>query len=439
MKKVNFLPSDDNQCGWFHLSDQRQATPSHTGTTSTRWTVVGAGLTGLAAARRLAEHFPDDEIILLEAQEVGYGSSGRNSGFAIDLPHNIGASDYIGDPTQAGMQLKLNLKAQNSIKQLVEQHHIECQLSTAGKYQAAVEPRGLSVLKAYQQGLDKLEQDYQLISESELPDHLGTRFYKKALYTPGTLLLQPAALVKGLANALPKNVSLYENTPVSSVEYGKKITLHHLHGQIVTDQLLLTNNAFASHFGFLPRKILPIFTYASLTRVLSADEQHDLGGLPHWGVIPADPFGSTLRRTPDNRILVRNSLSFNPSGQHNPSFLRKALKRHRLSFENRFPMLSQVDFEYTWGGAMGLTRNHQGHFGPLATNVHAAVGCNGLGITRGTSTGTLLADWIAGDHNELIDFLLTSSGPSANPPEPLLSLGINFSLHRGQHRAGKEC
>lgn len=438
MNKINYLPADDDNCGWFHLSNKRKVTPHHTGKTSTRWAVIGAGLTGLAAARRLAEQFPNDSVMLIEAQEVGYGSSGRNSGFAIDLPHDIGAPDYIGDPSTAIPNLKLNIAAQEILKRQVQEHNIDCQLFSVGKYQAAVEPRGIAVLEAYRTGLERLGQEYQMINKPDLPSLLGTDFYNQALFTPGTILLQPAALVKGLADTLPSNVTLHEHTPITAVQYGTTITLKHEQGEVTTEKLLLTNNAFATSFGFLSRRILPIFTYASLTRVLTDEEQSLLGGLPVWGIIPADPFGTTLRRTPDNRLLVRNSLSFNANGRRNDSFLRRVVQRHRSSFERRFPMLPNVEFEYTWGGAMGMTRNHSGYFGELRRNVYAAVGCNGLGITRGTSTGTLLADWLAGEENELINFLLHTTSPSRNPPEPFLSLGVNLNLGWGQYRARKE-
>lgn len=87
---------------------------------------------------------------------------------------------------------------------------------------------------------------------------------------------------------------------------------------------------------------------------------------------------------------------------------------------------------------MCLSRNHLSHFGTLAPNIHAALCCNGLGITRGTATGTLLADWLAGERDELIDFLLDSEGPSGNPPEPFLSMGVKMNLRWGEFRAGKE-
>ena len=438
MYRNTSTPADDNGCGWFHLSPLRQPRAAHRGRSEARWVVLGAGFTGLAAARQLALHHPNDEVILLEAQEVGFGASGRNSGFAIDLPHDIGAPDYIGELATARMNLKLNLRAQSILHTLIQQHGIDCQIRPDGKYQAAVEDKGLAVLEAYRSGLEKLGQPYQMIDARDLPEHFGTGFYRKALYTPGTQLLQPAALAKGLADSLPSNVTLYEHTTITRIEQGTRITLTHAHGEIVAEQLLLTNNAFASYFGFLPGRLLPIFTYASMTRPLSEDEQARLGGKATWGIIPADPFGSTLRRTPDQRLLVRNSFSFNADGRANQRHLQRAGRQHRASFERRFPMLAGTPFEFTWGGSMCLSRNHQSHFGTLAPNVHAALCCNGLGITRGTATGTLLADWLSGERDELIDFLLGAAGPNRNPPEPLLTLGVNLNLHWGQRRAGLE-
>ena len=438
MYRNTSTPADDNGCGWFHLSPPRDVSPGHSGRTEARWVVLGAGFTGLAAARQLALKFPQDQIVLIEGQQVGFGASGRNSGFAIDLPHDIGAHDYIGDPATARMNLKLNHFAQSMIRTLVAQYGIDCQIRADGKYQAAVEEKGLAVLQAYRSGLDKLGQAYEMIEARDLPEHLGTSFYRQALYTPGTLLLQPAALAMGLANNLPANVSLYENTVITHLEQGDKITLRHANGEFIAHELLLCNNAFASHFGFLPGRLLPIFTYASMTRPLSEEEQARLGGKETWGIIPADPFGSTLRRTPDQRLLVRNSFSFNASGQAQQRYLERAARQHRTSFDRRFPMLPDMPFDYTWGGSMCLSRNHSSYFGSLAPRVHGALCCNGLGITRGTATGTLLANWLAGEQDELTDFLLASPGPNRNPPEPLLSLGVNLNLNWGQRRAGLE-
>lgn len=438
MEKISSLPADDAACGWYHTSAARQSRPAHSGNSKTPWAVVGAGFTGLAAARQLALNYPGDEIVLIDAQEAGFGTSGRNAGFAIDLPHDIGADDYIGDLDMARTTLELNRLGQSILRGLVQEHGIDCHLRASGKYQAAVEDRGIAVLQAYRRGLDKLGQSYEIIDGKDLPSHIGTSFYRQALFTPGTMLVQPSALVKGLADSLPANVTLYENTPITEVEYGEKTVLSHAAGRITADRLVLANNAFGMRFGFLQRTMLPVFLYASLSRPLTEAEQTQLGGQPFWGLIPSDPYGSTVRRTHDNRILMRNSFSFNPDGRPRQHYLDRFIHRHRQSFERRFPMLPDVGFEYTWSGSLALSRNHKGFFGQLAPNVYGALCCNGLGITRGTVTGTLLADWIAGKRNPLIDFLLSTSGPDRTPPEPFLSMGVNATLCWGQYKAGKE-
>lgn len=94
MYRNTSAPADDNGCGWFHLSPKRQPRAAHRGRSEARWVVLGAGFTGLAAARQLALHHADDEVILVDAQEVGFGASGRNSGFAIDLPKHFGTAFY---------------------------------------------------------------------------------------------------------------------------------------------------------------------------------------------------------------------------------------------------------------------------------------------------------------------------------------------------------
>ncbi len=437
-RSVTSLPADDATCGWYHLSRRRTPRPAAFGEVRAPWVVVGAGYVGLAAARQLAMNFPNDEIVLVEAQEVGFGTAGRNAGFAIDLPHDIGAADYIGDLGTANLVLKLNKLGQTYLKDIVDLYGIDCQMCASGKYQAAVEERGIAVLDAYRGGLDRLGQPHEVIEGKDLPDHIGTGFYKKALFTPGTMLVQPSALVKGLADTLPANVTLYEHTPITGVSYGPQIVLTHATGRIVADKLILANNGFGMAFGFLKDRMLPVFTYASLTRPLSEEEQARLGGRDFWGLIPADPAGTTLRRTHDNRMLVRNSFSYHPGGVSNPRERAIAARRHRRSFERRFPMLAGVPFEYTWGGAIVMSRNHESQFGELAPNVYGALCCNGLGITRGTATGVLLADWLAGRRGEVIDFLLASPGPNRNPPHPFLDIGVNVNLAWAQHKAGLE-
>ena len=85
-----------------------------------------------------------------------------------------------------------------------------------------------------------------------------------------------------------------------------------------------------------------------------------------------------------------------------------------------------------------MTRNGSSLFGELRKNVYGALGCNGLGTVRCTAMGTMLADWLAGKSNDTIDYLLSLPKPEWNPPDPFLTMGVNFTLRRGMHNAGLE-
>lgn len=434
---IKHLPSDDSGCGWVNILPRYE--PSKlAGDTTADWVVVGAGFTGLAAARQMADHFPDDKVLLVDAQCVADGASGRNSGFLIDLPHDLGASDYIGDLDVAAKNLELNRAAIHYLREIVESSGIVCDWRECGKVQAAVNTNGVKVLNAYRSGLERLGAELRMLDASEMKDKLGTGYYCQGLYTPGTVLAQPAALSRGLAHSLPGNVQLCELSPVTHVEYGSQIRLHTPSGEIETKNLLLTNNSFAKEFGFFSDSLIPVFTYAGMTRRLTDAEQTELGGDPCWGVIPADPFGSTVRRTPDHRIVVRNSFTYNPDGHSSPSSLQHARKHLEKSFNARFPMLPDVEIEHVWGGAMCMSRNHAPYFGKLRDNVYGA-GChNGLGVTKGTITGKLLADYLANKDSDLLRHMLSQPRPAKNPPRPFLDVGVSATLMYNQWKAGAE-
>lgn len=435
---IKNLPGDDNDCGWSNILPPSE--PHRlSGSTESNWAIIGAGFTGLAAARQLALHFPEDKIFLLDAQRVADGSSGRNSGFLIDVPHDLSAPDYIGNLDTAHKDMALNRAAISYLRDIIKTEGIECHWRECGKIQGAVNAKGAKVLDAYRSGLDRLGTEYRMMNAETMERKLGTAYYRQGLFTPGTVLVQPAALVRGLARTLPTNVQLCEQTPVTHVEYGDIIKLQTPVGTIKTRNLLLTNNAFAKEFGFFTsNELLPVFTYAGMTRQLTEKEQKVLGGDPYWGLIPADPFGTTVRRTPDQRITIRNSFSFNPNGKSSEK-TRACIKKHIISaFKARFPALANIEMQYVWGGAMCLSRNHAPYFGKLTTNVFGAGSHNGLGVTKGSISGKLLADHIAGKDSELLRYMLDKPKPISNLPRPVLDIGVNAALIYNQWLSGSE-
>lgn len=211
MKTIDLLPRDDNTNGWSKLAGPRTANASLSGEVRADWVVVGAGFAGLGAAHRLALNQSNDEVVLIEAHEVGEGASGRNSGFAIDLPHNVGSSLEELEGSQKFMRL-----ARAAIEHLetqVQTHGFECDWKQSGKYHAAVSDKGTrEVLEPFAQEMEALDEPYEWVSKDELGNRLGTPHFNAAVYTPGCILMNPAALTRGLAASLPENVTLYEHS-----------------------------------------------------------------------------------------------------------------------------------------------------------------------------------------------------------------------------------
>lgn len=251
-------------------------------------------------------------------------------------------------------------------------------------------------------------------------------------------MVQPAALVRGLAAALPANVDLFEESPVRGVHHSGKFRIEAGDGAVVADRLFLAANGFTPTLGFLRRRVFPLFTFASLTRVLAPAEQAALGGESEWGLVPEERMGTTVRRTRDQRILIRNTVHYVGSLQVSESYRREVREIHRRAFRARFPMLPQVDLEYTWGGVLGMSVNGAYFFGQLDDNLFTAAGCNGVGVALGTIAGTLLADLAVGADSELLSDMQALPRPVWIPPEPLLGIGVRATLARLTARAREE-
>jgi len=427
-REISHFPVNDNSNGWSRILPPRTPKAALSRQQRVNWVVIGGGYAGLAAARRLAENRPDDSILLLEAGEAGENASGRNSGFAIDLPHVTSSNQDELDGAHRYMALAR--AAIDYHETQIRRYAIDCDWSQPGKYQTASSQQGVSeFLEPFTRELEALNEPYTWIEKDDLAQRLGTRHFEAAVYTPGCRLLNPAALVRGLADNLPENVTLCENTPVTSLDTGAQIRLTTPAGEVVADQLILGVNAFAEKFGYYRRQLLPFAANASLSRPLTEAEQAALGCEKSWGVTPANAFAAiTMRYTNDHRILIRNNIYYNPDMRETASFQAKIARRHKQLFDARFPMLPAVEMEYTWTGFICLSQNGAPGFGKLADNVYASVCQNAIGVTKGTAGGMLAADMACGIDNELIGFMQSLGEPKRLPMQPFLDLGVRARL-----------
>ena len=437
--KIHRLPENDRTNGWSAIIPERAAHKELADEARADWVVLGGGYAGLAAARRLAENRPNESVVLIEAGQIGENASGRNSGFAIDLPHNVGSS--LDELEGSYRFMRLARMAIDHLETMVDEHGIQCNWRRSGKYHTASSPRGArEVLEPFRDELEALGEPYRWLEGRELRQALGTPHFAAAVYTPGCVLMNPAALTGGLADSMPENVTVHENSPVLEAEFSSGVVLKTASGSVRAPRMIMAANGFSEQFGFNRRKFLHFVAHASLTRPLSQEERARYSAPEPWGVTPANAFVAiTMRFTEDNRMLIRHGIHFRPGQRLLPGEQEKVRKTHKRLFDQRFPGLENVGMEHTWSGFVCLSRNGAPAFGELAPNIWSATCQNAVGVTKGTFGGILAADMATGRDNPLIEDMLSLGKPSLLPPRPFLDIGVRarfqWELWRNRHEA----
>ena len=424
-RRIRNLPSADRDCGWIEtLPPSLPPARRLTGTERADCAVIGAGFTGLATARRLAELKPGWRIAVLEAGRAGSGASGRSSGFVVDRAHFIARL-----PAETSRRyLELCRFGIDTLRSLVRTHGIPCDWDETGWLHAAAGEEGAAALPNLRAWLESLGEPFEWLDREGLERITGTAHYRAGIRLPGSVLVQPAALARGLAASLPPGVDLFEESPVTVIDRGGRFRIEAGEGTVLADRLFLAANGATPALGFLRRRVFPLFTFGSLTRPLTAAEQDALGGEREWGLLAEDPMGSTVRRTRDQRILIRNSAFYTSRLTVDDSLRLDMRNLHRVAFNARFPALAHVGFDYTWGGILGASPNRGHSFGEIGAGLFAAAGYTGAGIAMGTTAGLLLAELAVGEGSERLEAMLSLPEPDRLPPQPFFGVGARFMV-----------
>ncbi|MEM9130534.1 MAG: FAD-binding oxidoreductase, partial [Pseudomonadota bacterium] len=312
----------------------------------------------------------------------------------------------------------------------------------SGKTNAAAGEKGHKHNLSYASHLECMGEDYELLDAKGMQALTGTDYYKSGLYTPGTAMIQPALFVRGVVKGLSSNrVRIYEQTPVTRLERNGVWKAQTPKGEVQAPKVILAVNGHAEDFGHFKGRLLHVFLYASMTRALTAHEEQKLGGAPLWGLTPADPMGSTVRKisgTGGTRLIVRNRVTYDPGLQISDARVEAMGKSHDRSFAARFPMLSQVEMEYRWAGRLCLSWNGAPALGEVEDGLFSACCQNGLGVARGTLHGMAMAELASGRASGLIDHVMAQAAPSRLPPMPFTYLGATATMKWGELKAGRE-
>ncbi|MEM9293967.1 MAG: FAD-binding oxidoreductase [Acidobacteriota bacterium] len=420
---------DETRCGWLATVGPEvpdPPAPPLEGTVKADYVVIGAGFTGLAAAARLAELRPQDSILLLDAVPLGAGPAGRSSGFVVDLAYFIAEMPAaIGDAF-----VDLSRFGIDQLRRRVEEHQLPCQWDESGWVHVAGTDAGERQMKRLASWLEGRGERFQALGSEAMRELCGSSYYRGGLRLPGSVLVQPAALVRSLASALPSNVRLATGDAVRAIHPGSAVRLETSRASIEAPQVVLAVNSLLPNLGVLRQRVFPLHTFGSFTRPLTAEEADAIGGAKEWGLLAQDPMGSSVRRTREDRILIRNLAHFDRRPTAPQRMQRRAVASHRRALIRRFPELAEVAFEHSWDGLLGMTGNHRHFFGAIDVGLWATGGYFGAGIVMGTVSGHLLAEEIAGNGAEThrLSLLRTIIGPQWLPPTPVLDWGVSLRV-----------
>jgi glycine/D-amino acid oxidase-like deaminating enzyme len=434
------LPVHRGVAAWRAILPPPPAFPALEGERTADVVVIGAGFAGLSAARRLLQLDASLRVAVLEAGRVAEGAAGRNSGFMIDLPHELTSSDYAGSGDDRAL-IGLNRQAIAFAREAVQDYDIApAYFDPAGKINGAASAGAVAHNVSYARHLDSLSEPYEMLDAAQMREVTGSSYYEGGLYTPGTVMLQPAGYVLGLAAGLARQADVYEQSPVTEIRRkGGDWRVATQDGAVTAGRVILANNGHLESFGFAKGRLMHLFLYASMTHDLPKGV---IKGQARWGVTPSDPMGTTVRRIgPDqggDRIVTRTYATLRSGMQASARDLARATALQRQKFDERFPQLAGTKPAYEWAGHLCLSLNSVSVVGALDDGMYSACVQNGLGTARGTLSGIGAAEMALGQHSQITEAFAAEEAPKRLPPQPFRDIGANLVIRIKERGAARE-
>ncbi len=433
MKIIN-----DNSCGWLNNLQRRKNFKLLNQNQKCDYLIVGAGYTGLSTARKLSEINSSKKIIIVDAQLAGEGSSSRNSGYLVDTTLNDGFTSNK-DINNYKTKVKIYNLGITAVKKFIKQYQVDCDWNECGKYFASSNIKDISIAKKFSELLSKLNFNNKILNHKELENKLGTSFYKIAVFTEGGILINPAKLVRAMIDVLPRNVELYENSPL--IKWNKNnnfIDCQFEKNSIQTNKIIFCANGFLKSLNVKKNFNFPLTLTASMTRPLDDEEFKSLGEPKEWGVLPIRPMGATIRFTKDRRLLIRNTAEMKNPYSMSKYDLEKRKLIHLKGLIKRFPTLKTNLIDESWSGIVSRSRNSSQIFEMIDKNIYVAGCYNGSGIGVGTLFGEQIAIMASDQQSNEIEIINKRVKPNWLPPNPILNLGVQTRLFFERLRAKSE-
>ena len=375
--------------------------------------IVGAGYTGLAAARVLARH--GARVAVLEAHTVGWGASSRNGGMVLS-GLKLEAAQLVASygPAAARRMFAASLAAIDCVEQIVSEEAIDCDFRRSGHLLLAHRPAHFHAF-ARESALLRREFAHptRLVPPGELRDEIGSGVFHGGLVDEASAGLNPARFVAGLGCAAVRaGAQIFEHTPaVRLVRAGRGWRVGTARGELRADMLLAAAGAYTGRgLPWLQRKIVPLGSYIIATEPLPAGLARELSPRDRM-IFDSKHLLSYFRLTPDRRMLFGGRARFFPES---PRMVRESAALLQQAMLRVYPQLRGVALEYAWGGTLDVAFDLMPHAGQIDC-MYYAIGYAGHGVAMASYLGTQLGACLAG---------APFDNPFAGMPFPGAPLGL---------------
>jgi len=396
---MSFKTSDNprHTNSWYAASaNDKRVRPALHGDTETDVCIIGAGFTGISAAIELSER--GYRVVVLEAERIGYGASGRNggqivNGYSRDL--QTIASRY-GEEKAVALGA-MSLEGGEIIRQRVATYNIDCDLVSGGFF-AAFTDKQIREMEAHKRHWEKHGHGgLEMVTRQEVGHYVRTDRYAGGMIDRLGGHIHPLNLVLGEAAAAERlGAQIFEGSRAIALEDGERPVVRTAEGSVTSAYVLVCGNAYLH--PLLPQihgRMMPVSSQVMATEPLGKDLAEAL--LPaNYCVEDANYILDYYRRTSDNRLLYGGGIGY---GGHDPKDLTGVIRPNMLK---TFPQLKDVRIDYAWSGNFALTLTRIPHVGRLSDKVYFSHGDSGHGVTTTHLLGKILGEAVAG-HAERFD------------------------------------
>ena len=396
--------------------------------------IIGAGFSGLWTAYYLKKLMPNSKIVIIDANEVGFGASGRNGGWCSGfMPNSIDELAELHGRDAAIEMYRQSFATLDEIESVLVNENIDCDFHRGGTICGATNSVQASrvtseITRFHDFGFT--EDDIRQLSRAEVEHRINVSNLQLASYTPHCAVIHPAKLVNGLARVIEKlGVRIYENSPVTQYQSGSIKTNH----VTCRAQLIIrATEGFTSSIKTHRRTLAPLYSYMIATSPLTESQLQTLGWKNRETYHDARNMIIYCQLTADKRIAFGGrGAPYHFASRVKPSYDTHPLIHEKIcnSMRKIFEKIGDLEITHKWGGPLGVPRN----WNP-SVNFDARSGLGSLGgyVGDGVAASNLAArtmtHLIAEDNHELTQLCWANNQSRKWEVEPLRYFGINGLL-----------